>query len=417
MMDEDAAAATAADQIRGVEQQFELIDSAKSWTPCYQQIRIESNSFDFPAEESKKAENKNLNRYRDVNPYDHSRVVLRKDTSGPNKKRSDYINASFVRMPNAQRKYILAQGPLPHTTDHFWLMIWEQECKAVVMLNRVVEKNQIKCHQYWPTGYDGNNETVFSDVNLKVVLVSETPMDYYTTRILRLTDVDSGESRDVHHFHYTTWPDFGVPQSPMAFLHFLMVVRQSGALDENVGPPVVHCSAGIGRSGTFCLVDLCLLMMEQGKKHVNVREVLMEMRKHRMGLIQTSEQLRFSYLAILEGAKKMLNRDPAVTELEIFRSEIVPDEEEDSPPPKPPPRGESLRHNNHVSSEEAPSRPEILPELPPDRPLPCEPQNNSNHVNQDDSLEGEPDRKRRKTEEEEKAAAADSNPVEDELKA
>lgn len=133
-------------------------------------------------------------------------------------------------------------------------------------------------------------------------------------------------------FHYTTWPDFGVPSTPRAFLHFLQVVRDSGALESNVGPPIVHCSAGIGRSGTFCLVDSCLLMviatfgvgliigfsvfhgvahsthlhlqMEQGKQ-VNIKKILLDMRRFRMGLIQTADQLRFSYLAIMEGVSQL----------------------------------------------------------------------------------------------------------------
>ncbi|XP_059476949.1 tyrosine-protein phosphatase non-receptor type 1-like isoform X2 [Neocloeon triangulifer] len=382
----------AAEAIKNIEEQFQKIDCKTEWASFYQRIRNESNNYEYTFEEAKKRENKSLNRYRDVNPYDHSRVVLVKGTSDQDKQRSDYINASLIQMPNAHRRYILAQGPLPHTTDHFWLMIWEQNCKAVVMLNRVIEKNQIKCHQYWPLGHLENKEMHFPDVNLKVENVTETQMDYYTTRIFKLTNLDTGISREVHHFHYTTWPDFGVPQSPLAFLHFLMVVRRSGALDENVGPPVVHCSAGIGRSGTFCLVDLCLLLMEGGEKEVNVRDVLMEMRKHRMGLIQTMDQLRFSYLAILEGAKRLLIRDPTLSELEIFRVEDAEEEDEDTPPPKPPPRGESLRHNiNNLVPGDAP-RPQILPELPPDMPLPHEPQNNSNQFSDE-----EPNRQRRKT--------------------
>lgn len=142
--------------------------------------------------------------------------------------------------------------------------------------------------------------------------------------------MESKESREIMHFHYTMWPDFGVPQSPTAFLQFLADVRQSGTLDQSVGPPVIHCSAGIGRSGTFCLVDSCLVLVryqnhlflsfsskyspffsihfqieENGLNSVNVRDVLLEMRRHRMGLIQTPDQLRFSYEAIIEGAKQL----------------------------------------------------------------------------------------------------------------
>lgn len=98
----------------------------------------------------------------------------------------------------------------------------------------------------------------------------------YNSLFYRLTDLETKESREILHFHYTTWPDFGVPQSPTAFLNFLTDVRQSGTLDQNVGPPVVHCSAGIGRSGTFCLVDTCLVLVSiihiKKKKFKNYRE-------------------------------------------------------------------------------------------------------------------------------------------------
>ncbi|KAH8018418.1 hypothetical protein HPB51_006040 [Rhipicephalus microplus] len=138
----------------------------------------------------------------------------------------------------------------------------------------------------------------------------------------------SGQKRVVLHLHYTTWPDFGVPESPAAFLAFLQAVRESGALDVDVGPPVVHCSAGIGRSGTFCLVDSCLVLIEANGgrlDRVDVQEVLLEMRKYRMGLIQTPDQLRFSYLAILEGARALSccqqkDAHPTVDERVIKRS-------------------------------------------------------------------------------------------------
>nr|CAD7425261.1 unnamed protein product [Timema monikensis] len=349
-----------------------------------QLIRNESLNNDYAASEARKSQNKNLNRYRDVYPYDHSRVVLSK---GP----CDYINANLVTMEKAHRRYILTQGPLPQTAGHFWLMVWEQNCKAVLMLNRIIEKNQVKCHQYWPLGTEPgvNDVMVMTDVGLKVQYISETEASYYTTRILRLTELESGSSRDILHFHYTTWPDFGVPQSPTAFLHFLMVVRESGALDENVGPPVVHCSAGIGRSGTFCLVDSCLVLIEEnGVDSVNVREILLDMRRYRMGLIQTPDQLRFSYQAIIEGAKKLLSdtnntQNSFEIELEAVTTNHTTDYEE--PPPPLPPRDASLVHscssiNNHVS-------PLLCDEThPPDKPLPPLPSEPPSSPNTADSV-------------------------------
>ncbi|CAL1277089.1 unnamed protein product [Larinioides sclopetarius] len=237
-----------------MEVEFYEIDRKNAWNTIFQEIRNESNNFSYIIKDAKKLENKNLNRYRDVNPFDHSRVRLQRGDK-------DYINASLVEVPSADRSYILTQGPLPVTTGHFWLMVWEQKSKAILMLNRIIEKNT------------------------------------------------SENSREILQFHYTTWPDFGVPESPEAFLNFLFSVRESGVLNSNYGPPVVHCSAGIGRSGTFCLVDSCLVLIEKNNdpNSINIRQQLLEMRHYRMGLIQTPDQLRFSYVAIIEGAKRVLS--------------------------------------------------------------------------------------------------------------
>ncbi|XP_057161868.1 tyrosine-protein phosphatase non-receptor type 2 isoform X4 [Ursus arctos] len=228
-----------------VEREFEELDAQNRWQQLYLEIRNESH--DYPHRVAKFPENRNRNRYRDVSPYDHSRVKLQNADN-------DYINASLVDIEEAQRSYILTQGPLPNTGCHFWLMVWQQNTKAVVMLNRVVEKES------------------------------------------------SGETRTISHFHYTTWPDFGVPESPASFLNFLFKVRESGSLNPEHGPAVIHCSAGIGRSGTFSLVDTCLVLMEKGDD-INIKQLLLNMRKYRMGLIQTPDQLRFSYMTIIEGAK------------------------------------------------------------------------------------------------------------------
>lgn len=179
-------------------------------------------------------------------------------------------------------------------------MVWQQKTKAVVMLNRVVEKESVKCAQYWPTKDD--QEMLFKETGFSVKFLSEDVKSYYTVHLLQLENINSGETRTISHFHYTTWPDFGVPESPASFLNFLCKVRESGSLSPEHGPAVIHCSAGIGRSGTFSLVDTCLVLMEKGDD-INIKQLLLNMRKYRMGLIQTPDQLRFSYMTIIEGAK------------------------------------------------------------------------------------------------------------------
>ncbi|CAL1277086.1 unnamed protein product [Larinioides sclopetarius] len=287
-----------------MEVEFYEIDRKNAWNTIFQEIRNESNNFSYIIKDAKKLENKNLNRYRDVNPFDHSRVRLQRGDK-------DYINASLVEVPSADRSYILTQGPLPVTTGHFWLMVWEQKSKAILMLNRIIEKNTVKCHQYWPVGSEngGSDDLILRDVNLKITFLSQKNELNYVIRKFLITDLESENSREILQFHYTTWPDFGVPESPEAFLNFLFSVRESGVLNSNYGPPVVHCSAGIGRSGTFCLVDSCLVLIEKNNdpNSINIRQQLLEMRHYRMGLIQTPDQLRFSYVAIIEGAKRVLS--------------------------------------------------------------------------------------------------------------
>lgn len=215
-------------------------------------------------DESNRPNNRRLNRYRDVNPYDHSRIVLKRGDT-------DYINANLVRMDRANRRYILTQGPLQSTVAHFWTMVWEQNSRAILMLNKIIEKKQVKCHVYWPEQTGALHRMELTDAGLCVELLRSEEFENYTKRVLRLTDTraealttdDATDvySREVLQFQYNTWPDFGVPSTPMAFLQFLKQVRSSGVLDPDIGPAIVHCSAGIGRSGTFCLVDSCLVLV------------------------------------------------------------------------------------------------------------------------------------------------------------
>ncbi|KAM8884504.1 tyrosine-protein phosphatase non-receptor type 2 isoform 2-T2 [Synchiropus picturatus] len=284
---------------------------------------IRAKSYECPYKVAKYPDNRIRNRYRDVSPFDHSRVKL-KGTD------NDYINASLVVVEEAQRRYILTQGPLSNTCGHFWLMIWEQKTKAVIMLNRVIEKGSEKCAQYWPMSEE--SEMTFGETNFLVRLLSEDKKSYYTTRVLELNNVKTGEKREIYHFHYTTWPDFGVPESPASFLNFLYKVRESGALGLDHGPAVVHCSAGIGRSGTFSLVDTCLVLLDKRKEpaSVDIKSVLLDMRKYRMGLIQTPDQLRFSYMAVLEGAKCIVG-DASV---QVEEQELSQDQESTSDCPQ-----------------------------------------------------------------------------------
>lgn len=127
-------------------------------------------------------------------------------------------------MEKAKRKYILTQGPLEATIGHFWLMIWEQNTKAILMLNKLIENKQIKCHKYWPDNMGANYKMNLTDVGLTIEYFKQEEYKHYTKRFFRLTDIESTKSREVIQFHYNTWPDFGIPSSPIAFLQFLKQV-------------------------------------------------------------------------------------------------------------------------------------------------------------------------------------------------
>lgn len=357
-----------------VERELEEYDSEQAWHLIYQRVKNESAmksiQEDLSVQEARKPENRGKNRYRDVSPYDHSRIVLKKGET-------DYINASLIQVPESNRRYILSQGPLEHTAGEFWQMVWEQESKAVIMLNKVIEKGTLKCHQYWPVGeeYGADEELVFEENNVKVILLDERTYDHYIVRLLELENLETRERREVSHFQYVTWPDFGVPSSPITFLNFLMAVREAGVLDSMVGPAIIHCSAGIGRSGTFCLVDSCLILIEKSRdmNNIDVKSVLLNMRSYRMGLIQTPDQLRFSYLAIIAGGKRILsgsNSSSVNNVLETYmnmsdhlsagdqpppppkRTSSLSPTKGDRPPPPPPPR----KHDHGIDINEEPDK-------------------------------------------------------------
>ncbi|XP_077577521.1 tyrosine-protein phosphatase non-receptor type 2a [Stigmatopora nigra] len=332
-----------------MEREFEDIDFSGGWQNIYNEIRTQASEYSYNV--AKLPVNRNLNRYRDVSPYDHSRVKLENSEN-------DYINANVVKVEEARRTYILSQGPLRNTCGHFWLMIWEQCSKAVIMLNRIIEKGSEKCAQYWPT--TDELEMSFTDTGFVVSLVSEEDHSYFTIRVLKLQNIKTGQWRSIYHFHYTAWPDFGVPESPASFLNFLFKVRESGSLGMVHGPSVVHCSAGIGRSGTFALVDTCLVLMDRSNNpsSVDIQKVLLDMREYRMGLIQTSDQLRFSYMAVIEGAKLLGTNNLT----KICGDNLEPD----LPPPPPRP---------HLNN----SRPSLESQPPSKDHIPCLVLQNNDH--------------------------------------
>ena len=239
-----------------------------------------------------------LNRYTNILPNDSTRVRL------VGHAHTDYINANFVEVKRAGRRYVMTQGPLSHTSEQFWHMAWQTETPGIVMLNKILERNSEKCHPYYPN----SQGSLLKFGRFKISCVSrECKYDYILSklRVENLEIDDDSNMRFLTHFQYKTWPDFGVPASRAAFLTFLYSIRATGILDDSRAPPIIHCSAGVGRSGTFILIDSCLRMgeLEFDCGDIDIEEVIVEMRGQRSGCIQSKEQLRFSYRCVVYGVE------------------------------------------------------------------------------------------------------------------
>lgn len=238
-----------------------------------------------PWDIAKKPENKSKNRYGNILPYDHSRVIL---APLPEFENTDYINASYVPGYRFPRKYIATQGPKQSTLTDFWRMVWQEGSCKVVMLTNLKEQEKTKCAQYWP-------ETSQKYGNFVVTLMkTDTQVDFVVREFQLALD---NKSRTVVQFHFTTWPDHGVPLYPDALLPFLRRIWDFQPQDDH--PIIVHCSGGIGRTGTLILVD-SMLSQAEAEGEVNLVAQLHNMRQSRVNLVESLEQYIFAYMALVE---------------------------------------------------------------------------------------------------------------------
>ncbi|XP_050303193.1 tyrosine-protein phosphatase corkscrew isoform X2 [Anthonomus grandis grandis] len=262
----------------------------------------------YSRKEGSKPENRNKNRYKNILPFDDTRVKLKNvDQSG-----SDYINANYIQWKcddpinqsgdsGAEGKtYIATQGCLPSTIPDFWQMVWQENCRVIVMTTKETERLKNKCARYWPEEHCTKE---YGKITVKNLMESST--QHYTLREFSVTQEGCSDERKVYHYHFTAWPDHGVPSDPGCVLNFLHEVNKRQEelqkdLEQPPGAILVHCSAGIGRTGTFIVIDMIL---DQLKKYgldceIDIQRTIQMVRAQRSGMVQTEAQYKFVYLAV-----------------------------------------------------------------------------------------------------------------------
>ncbi|XP_060885221.1 receptor-type tyrosine-protein phosphatase O isoform X4 [Labrus mixtus] len=232
--------------------------------------------------------NRPKNRYTNILPYDFSRVKL---ISMHNDEGSDYINANYIPGYKHAKEYIATQGPLPETRNDFWKMVLQQKSPIIVMLTQCNERRRVKCDHYWPFT---DEPVMYGEISAE--MLSETESPEWIIRKIRLGYAD--ESQDILHLNYTSWPDHGVPtvNAIESILQFVHIVRQQA--NRTKDPIIVHCSAGVGRTGTFIALDR---LMQHIREHefADILGMVSEMRSHRLSMVQTEEQYVFIHQCVL----------------------------------------------------------------------------------------------------------------------
>ncbi|XP_063129525.1 tyrosine-protein phosphatase non-receptor type 13 isoform X4 [Rattus norvegicus] len=230
-------------------------------------------------------ENRRKNRYKNILPYDTTRVPLG-DEGG-------YINASFIRIPVGTQEfvYIACQGPLPTTVGDFWQMVWEQNSTVIAMMTQEVEGEKIKCQRYWPSIL---GTTTMANERLRLALLRMQQLKGFVVRVMALEDIQTGEVRHISHLNFTAWPDHDTPSHPEDLLTFISYMRHI----RRSGPVITHCSAGIGRSGTLICIDVVLGLISQDLEF-DISDLVRCMRLQRHGMVQTEGQYVFCYQVVL----------------------------------------------------------------------------------------------------------------------
>lgn len=284
--------------------------------------------------EAQKLYNREKNRYTNILPCDSTRVKL---AAVEGIEGSDYINANFIdgELNGSERAYIATQGPLMHTRCDFWRMVWENSCTTIVMLGKERENDRVKVDRYWPEpGPEG--ALTFGTLIVRGVGQEDDVGRGITVRRLELVNTPSNEVRPITHYQYEGWPDHGVPTSAKPIRHLIHLIEKEKGTDFNgdynsdqsdddtssncssssnysersTSPVVVHCSAGVGRTGTFCTIHMLLVRLHKEMRkgtvaRLNLYNTVLKLRRQRPGMVQQQEQYIFCYEALAEEAEEL----------------------------------------------------------------------------------------------------------------
>ncbi|XP_067292264.1 receptor-type tyrosine-protein phosphatase beta-like [Pseudorasbora parva] len=274
-----------------------------------------------PQDSALLSENRGKNRYNNILPYDSTRVKL---SYVDDDSCSDYINASYIPGNNFRREYIATQGPLPGTKDDFWKMVWEQNVHNIVMVTQCVEKGRVKCDHYWPF----DQEPLYYG-DLIVQMQSESVLPEWTIREFKICNEEQlSYSRVVRQFHYTVWPDHGVPEITQSLIQFVRTVRDYINRTPFSGATVVHCSAGVGRTGTFIALDRVLQQLDT-RDTVDIYSAVFDLRLHRTHMVQTECQYSYLYQCVRDVLRARKLRSEQENLLYPIYENVHPDQHRD----------------------------------------------------------------------------------------
>uniref|UniRef100_A0AAG5DMF3 Protein-tyrosine-phosphatase n=1 Tax=Anopheles atroparvus TaxID=41427 RepID=A0AAG5DMF3_ANOAO len=252
-------------------------------------------------------ENEQKNRYVNILPFDSNRVLLDAEEHAESIA-NDYINASFIEGYKYQREYIATQGPKPNTCYDFWWMMLQYEIESIVMLTQPIDHDKNKCCQYYPLF---NQSVEYGDIQVKCT--QEMNLSLYYKRLFIVSK--GNQSKAVFHYHFLNWPDHSCPSSPADLIKFSKIIRSERK--SYAIPLVVHCSAGVGRTGTFIALDIILQRMQQEKK-INVYDTVKRLRRQRVKMVQTLDQYAFLYQCCLEYVSKINRKKPKTSSVEVI---------------------------------------------------------------------------------------------------